>query len=213
MVLRYAGVEYVEKQYVFREGSDFEAMMSHWLEDKHHLGLAFPNLPYWIDEDVKLTQSIAILNYVGEKYGVAPTTLKGKARAMQVEQLCMDIINAEFKILYPEEAYIAGKAGHVEQCKVWVEQLSQYLGQSHFICGEQVVAADFLLQETLARIELIEPGTIDSNLSDYDDRMKALPQLQQFYNSEAGQNRLGISGPMAAVNSIDDYHYAPQPPK
>ena len=32
-----------------------------WREEKYDLGLPFPNLPYFIDGDIKLTQSLAIL--------------------------------------------------------------------------------------------------------------------------------------------------------
>lgn len=44
-----------------------------WLEEKHKLGLDFPNLPYLIDGDVKLTQSLAILRYLGRKFKLAGT--------------------------------------------------------------------------------------------------------------------------------------------
>ena len=55
-----------------------------WLKEKYSLGLKFPNvshtifskiviflqLPYYIDGDVKLTQSSAILYYIADKYGM-----------------------------------------------------------------------------------------------------------------------------------------------
>jgi len=39
------------------------------VNDKFALGLAFPNLPYFIDgEDVKLTETAAIMQYISSKW-------------------------------------------------------------------------------------------------------------------------------------------------
>lgn len=35
---------------------------------KHEQGLEFPNLPYYIDEDVKITETIAIMRYICVKH-------------------------------------------------------------------------------------------------------------------------------------------------
>lgn len=39
-----------------------------WDALKNNLGLNFPNLPYLIDDEVKLSQSSAILRYLGRKH-------------------------------------------------------------------------------------------------------------------------------------------------
>lgn len=68
-LLVYKGIDFVDKRYKFGPppGYDHEE----WLKEKFTLGLRFPNLPYYIDEDVKLTQSLAILRYLGRKHGLA----------------------------------------------------------------------------------------------------------------------------------------------
>lgn len=58
-LLAYLGLKYTDKQYITRE---------EWFEnDKKHLGLEFPNLPYYIDENIKLTESSAIAIYLIKK--------------------------------------------------------------------------------------------------------------------------------------------------
>ena len=47
---------------------------SAWMDQKHSLGLDFPNLPYLIDGDIKLTQTLAIMNYIGRKHGLGGAT-------------------------------------------------------------------------------------------------------------------------------------------
>ena len=61
MALHYAGVEYQDDAY----GPDLS-----WDEHKFKLGLDFPNLPYYIDDEVKLSQSGAILRHIGRKNGL-----------------------------------------------------------------------------------------------------------------------------------------------
>merc|ERR1711978_461307 len=64
MALAYAGVDYQDITYDMgaAEGAD-----NHWGTQKSKQGLAFPNLPWYIDDNVKLTQSNAILRHIGRK--------------------------------------------------------------------------------------------------------------------------------------------------
>uniref|UniRef100_A0A4X2L813 glutathione transferase n=1 Tax=Vombatus ursinus TaxID=29139 RepID=A0A4X2L813_VOMUR len=61
-LLEYTGANYEEKVYHFGDAPDFDK--SQWLDVKFSLGLDFPNLPYLIDGDHKITQSSAILRYI-----------------------------------------------------------------------------------------------------------------------------------------------------
>ena len=53
-LLAYRQVDYNDKVYKIGGAPDFDR--SEWLADKESLGLDFPNLPYLIDGDVKLSQ-------------------------------------------------------------------------------------------------------------------------------------------------------------
>ena len=59
-LLEYANVDYCEKQYVPDSGE--------WLASKSQMNLDFPNLPYLIDGDFKLTETIAIQMYIAQKW-------------------------------------------------------------------------------------------------------------------------------------------------
>ena len=39
-----------------------------WLDDKFKVGLDFPNLPYFTDGDVKVTESKSIMKYIAKKW-------------------------------------------------------------------------------------------------------------------------------------------------
>ena len=75
LMLEYCGEEYTERLYDFVKasqddhgGHDAAWDPSEWFNeknsDKFQQDFAFPNLPYMIDGEVKLTQSAAILKYL-----------------------------------------------------------------------------------------------------------------------------------------------------
>ena len=66
-ILEYLKVPFNDVQYEQGEGPEFDR--SCWTDVKFTLGLDFPNLPYFIDGDLKITESQAIIRYVVNKYG------------------------------------------------------------------------------------------------------------------------------------------------
>lgn len=65
-MMAYCGVDYESKVYIRGPEPDFSK--KNWLDEKHNLGLDFPNLPYLIDGDFKLTESKSIMKYIAKKY-------------------------------------------------------------------------------------------------------------------------------------------------
>ena len=66
-ILEYLGKDYNAVDYEQGDGPEFSR--ESWLQDKPNLGLDFPNLPYLLDGDVKITESSAMLRYIANKYG------------------------------------------------------------------------------------------------------------------------------------------------
>ena len=67
MLLHYVGENVEDTVFDF---SAEEGDQSYWPSLKFKLGLDFPNMPYYINGDVKLTQSTTILRYLGKKYNM-----------------------------------------------------------------------------------------------------------------------------------------------
>lgn len=59
-------VEFEDVTYEQGDGPGFSDAA--WTDVKDTLELDFPNLPYYIDEDVKLTDSLAIMKYISLKH-------------------------------------------------------------------------------------------------------------------------------------------------
>ena len=61
-ILAHAEVDYEDKRY------DYVNNKEEWAVDKANLGFDFPNLPYIIDGEFKLTESAAVTVYICDKW-------------------------------------------------------------------------------------------------------------------------------------------------
>ena len=69
LLLHYSSTDFEEVLYECGDAPDFYDKC--WAEKKFTMGMPFPNLPYLVEGDFKLTQSLAILRYLGSKLGLA----------------------------------------------------------------------------------------------------------------------------------------------
>jgi len=179
LLLEYTGEAYEEKRY-----DD----PSEWFEkDKPKLtseGLPFANLPYYIDGDVKLTQSNAILRYLGDKHHLSGKD-KQKYEVMVLEQQVFDMrmsfarlcYNADFEKL-KDEYLNKTLPGHVKT-------FSDYLGNKKWLTGDEITYPDFHFYDILSCNLCLAPHCLDQhqNLKAYMERFEALPKIKEYMNS------------------------------
>ena len=70
LLLEHAGVDYDQKLYVCGDAPGYDR--SCWTDVKESLGLDFPNLPYYVDGNVKITESWAIMRHIARKANLLP---------------------------------------------------------------------------------------------------------------------------------------------
>lgn len=97
-MLEYAGVPYKNETCPFLEDQIDSAGggKAVWMQKRETLskqGLPFPNLPYLIDGETKLSQSIAIMRYLARKHGlgVPDSDLAAAARLEMLEGQVNDL--------------------------------------------------------------------------------------------------------------------------
>ncbi|GFY41279.1 glutathione S-transferase [Trichonephila inaurata madagascariensis] len=71
-LLHHEKEQFEDRRYLFTDYT--------WKNEKNALGLDFPNLPYYIDGNIRITQSTAILRYLGRKYGLDGKNEQDKLR-------------------------------------------------------------------------------------------------------------------------------------
>lgn len=163
--LAYMGVDYDDLTY--KEDNEQTGGDNTWASDKTKLGLIAPNvsqlslniidtkylftpikpkltlfqLPYWIDDDVKITESNAILKYVVRKYNpsMIPSNLAKLAEMDMIEGILADIMTYSATAAYSgedkkeEHSYTFGS---VVPTKLVI--LSKILGDKKFLMGNEV---------------------------------------------------------------------------
>merc|ERR1712088_124538 len=157
MLLEYAGAKYTDKRYNCGDAPGFD--LSDWTNVKFKLGLDFPNLPYLIDGNIKVTQSNAILRYLGRKFGFDGLSY-----------------NPDFDNLKP--GYVAGLGATLKK-------FSDFLGDRQFFSADYLTYPDFHMYEMLYSHLQLAPGEVIkfSNLVGFIKRMEALPKIGAFLKS------------------------------
>ncbi|XP_069974510.1 glutathione S-transferase class-mu 26 kDa isozyme 47-like [Penaeus vannamei] len=175
LLLEYTGTEYEERLYT--EGP------TEWLSEKENLGLDFPNLPYYIEDDLKLSQSMAILKHVGRKHGLCGTT---DAERTNIDMLAhvADDIRLHYS-LFVYQNYKTQKIEYTRRMHVTGNRLSQYLGNKKWFMGDTITVVDFLMYELLdIHLKVKDDWLKDfSNLQEFHKRFEALPAIQEYMAS------------------------------
>lgn len=196
-LLEYANVDYVDKQYTAGPAPTFDRKQ--WLDEKFTLGLDFPNLPYYIDGDVKLSQSLVIMRHLARKHNLVG---KNEADQLRVElleaqvrdyhmKMAMCCYNPNFEQMWPE---------HLKEMPERLAALSAFLGERQFVAGDYVTYADFLLFEYLEFNRECLHKEVDigkyPNLEAFHKRVRQLPAIDKYFNSERFVKG-PFNGPMA----------------
>ncbi|CAG2175653.1 unnamed protein product, partial [Oppiella nova] len=185
LLLKYTGTPFTDKYYDV--DSDLISFRDEWYTEKFTLGLDFPNVPYYIDANVKLTQSIAILRYLGRKHGLVARDETGLVRQDLSEQQLVDYRSefVEIRDKFNDIEESTKDKFITETLPHWLDQLSKFLGSHQWFVGQTLTYVDFLGYETLDRFRLLSAETLKKyhNLVQYLDRFENLPQIKAYMKS------------------------------
>ena len=190
LLLRYAEVEW--------EDVVFPLDRVKWSKCKPQLGLELPNLPYLIDGDIKITQSIAIIRYLGRKYQLAPSNEAEQIRCDMAEQEIMDATTRQGMLCYNPNMESL-KAGYLDTLTDKLELLDSFLGKGPWLLGEKMTYVDFLYYELLDHIRTFSSDHFNStkNINNFSKRFEALPFMRKWFDSDKYKEGSYIYMPVA----------------
>lgn len=182
MLLEYTETPYEDKMYATGEAPNYDK--SQWLDEKEKLGLDFPNLPYLIDGDIKLTQSNTILRYISRKHGLAGESESEKNNVSLIENQAMDFRMGLVAITYNSQFEVL-KGPYLEKLPVALGRFSHFLGDRHWFAGDKLTFVDFLMYDVLDQHRMLDLNCLQkySNLQDFLSRFEALPAIAAYMKS------------------------------
>ncbi|XP_019643930.1 PREDICTED: glutathione S-transferase Mu 5-like isoform X1 [Branchiostoma belcheri] len=195
LLLEYTGTEYEDKRFQCGPAPDYDR--SEWLDIKHTFGLDFPNLPYYIDGDTKITQSNAILRYIARNNNLCGETEQERVRVDIMENQSMDFRNGTVRLSYNPQ-FDELKPKYIKDVYNVIKQFSQFLGSNPWFAGDKITFVDFPMYELLDQHRILEPTLLDDfqNLKDFLARFEALPKIAAYMKSDRFLSH-PINNPMA----------------
>ncbi|CAF1007658.1 unnamed protein product [Adineta steineri] len=180
LALHYSNTPYTEKLYQQGEGPEFS--LDEWFSVKQSQGLDFPNLPYLFDGDLKMTQSRAILYYIGRKANLMGKTPTEEAHVMMLCEQAHDFRMKTAPVAYgPEGATKEGRKNCVDTViSEELKKFDDYFGKhkTKFAVGDHPTVADFQLYEYIdANLAMDEEHTLVDKFSNIKQFMKTIREL------------------------------------
>lgn len=199
LLLTHVKAEFEDKLYSVGPAPEFDK--SAWLSEKdaNSFKLDFPNLPYLIDGEVKLTQTLAIMRYLGRKYKLVPTAEADLVRLELAEQQIADLRAAFGKLCYSPQykellegtrskALCLGvlDGGYVDRFTMIIEEFAKFLGDRQWFVGDELTYVDFLAYELLFQLSKWNEAVFKNaeTLLKFVARFEALPEIAAYLKSD-----------------------------
>ncbi|XP_032936158.1 glutathione S-transferase 2 isoform X2 [Catharus ustulatus] len=183
MLLEYTDTPYQERKYHLGPAPDHDP--SEWTSEKEKLGLDFPNIPYLIDGNTKLTQSNAIVRYIARKHNLCAETEEEKQREDLLENQLMDLRMNFIRLCYSPD-FEKLKPAYLEQLPKKLQELSRFLGSRTWFVGQKLTFVDFLAYDVMDQQRMFVPECpeLKGNLAQFMQRFEALDKISAYMRSE-----------------------------
>ena len=146
--------------------------------------LDFPNLPYWIDNEVSITESRAILAHIARKHRPAMlgATDKEKAHVDMLVNTIADFGKSITALAYNKDYATLVAAYAADAQARWLKLFAKYLGDKPFLTGAEPCIADFMFWELLDESERMVPTALAElpTLTAYHKRFAELPAIAKY---------------------------------
>ena len=184
LMFEFLEIPYEDKRYVCGDAPNYDR--SCWLDIKPTLGLPFPNLPYFIDGETKLTESSAILKHIARmKPGLMPSNPTEEDRCNVFEGVVSDFRSNFTTICYRQD-HDANKANFFDNIFPRKMKLfNDYLEGKTWAAGDTLTYVDFAFAEILDHIRLMQPDCFEKyeNVAKYLENFFKLEKINVYRQS------------------------------
>ncbi|XP_038620486.1 glutathione S-transferase P [Tachyglossus aculeatus] len=164
-----------------------------WMKGDAKAACLYGQLPKFLDGDLTLFQSNAILRHLGRSHGLYGKDTREASLIDMANDGVEDLRLRYVRLIY--QNYEDGKDQYVKELPAQLRPFEELLARNQegraFIVGEQISFADYNLLDVLLIHEVLAPGCLASFplLQAYAKRLSARPKLQAFLASPQHLNR------------------------
>jgi len=187
-------LEYLDVEYKM----EFVASREEWALEKYAMGIEYPNLPIYKDDDVTMTQSYAIMRYIARKHEVLAPDMEEEIRWADVAQGALTDLRIAWGLLCYSKDFENLKQGFLDSLPEKLRSVEEVLGTRMWLAGK-LTHVDFGWYEILDHIVTLFPGCYEQlpNIKKYKEAFEALPNIKAY--RESGRfKRMPIFGPWAS---------------
>ena len=179
----------INRHILYYKGVDFEDLKhtgETWSAFKTSGVLDFPNLPYIIDGDVKLSESKAVTLYLCEKY--APELLGAnvaeKGKVLMLQNVIADFFMGFVGMTFSNE----DRNASIEKAMSSIVPIVTALGSNDYFVGSGLTFIDFLMWEVCETINGLTQDTrlftTHPTLQAHHARVAAIPEFAAYIASD-----------------------------
>lgn len=152
-------------------------------KDKQSLGFDFPNLPYIIDGDKKLTQSRTLATYIAKKYKLAGASGDEEIKVSNAYNAIADVREALIKLANGDD-FEEKKGEFIDnKAPAKLKDFEKVLAKGTWVAGTSTPSyADFALLDLLEQLYLLSSSfeTKFPKLKAFAAKVNSLPQIAKY---------------------------------
>lgn len=204
-LLHYCKIPFEDKHYKCGPKPDYDK--SAWLEEKEKLreeGMELPNLPYLVDSDIKLTETVAIMKYICAKWKpeLLHTDPVVYAKAEMIQDRVMALKQKSTVPCYQ------GKSNQEIMDDLWepIQEMVELLMNRKWLCGENLTWLDFYFFELAMFLDMLSGEVVCQHYEVLGNYVKSFKELEDFKNVWSDDNKCmkwPWNGDMASIGGRD----------
>ena len=153
--------------------------------------MPFPNLPYIIDGEYKLTESLAVEHYIIKKGGKKTDLLGRDAKEAAIINMLASILKGDVwknlvELCINPNFETEKEKIFQEKIKPHLDKIQKFIGKNNFLLGEKETYPDFYLYECLCYVKGIFPdyfSKCEEFIRQYENFEK-IPSMKGYMASE-----------------------------
>ena len=162
--------------------------------------MEYPNLPYLIDGETKITETAAILQYIAKKW--KPDLLgRSAAEVGRVNMLWYYVLQLT-RVLGETYKEGADAEAIIDKLRPMLQKLVEAMGEHSFIAGDELTWLDFYFAEMVDKANTLSDGLFLAefpSLQSYWDRFTSLPNLAEAWADDSKLMKAPFNNKHAAL--------------